>query len=649
MSAVLEDIPQALAATAGPRGLIPVAFEGRTSSERLQDPVASMRRQVRNARAWLPAGCQIVAYYWDVESGGKDLDQRGHSDAWQVAAAAGIPRDGGIADLLAEAKAPVPKFAFVVCEDIERSARDTFSSLKLERALSDQGIPLFATDEPFNIAGINATTILVRRVKQGVAEWYRFQLREKVWAGLREHSLAGWNLGKVPTGYLAEKHPHPNPIKATEGRTKTRLIPNPVFAPVVAQIYQWRVVDHLGKPTIRRRLAEAPHRYPVPPSGAWSLALVDEILSNPKYTGHQVMGRRKTKGGTRQWTPATEWIWTPEPTHAALVNRETWDAAQQMGRRHGNARDPETPTTRPGRRYPLRSRLFCSICHRRMAGTGRTTGQRRLAYYRCPHDPGIPRHTAAYPDHRHVWVREEPLMAAIARFFTERVFGPDRAAMLDATLPATAAAQAARDAARASTLRKKLDRIDVAETALISELEATPEGMPEPAVAAYRQRLRARFTDLYAERTTVQAQLDTLTAPSMGRPVTPRCWMSCPPSATSSPPLRPPSSNGYSPSSTSAPSTTATSTKLTIHATITDTTPQAIHGLLTDPRADHNEYQASDPRPTVHDQVSHLTRPPGSSPRTASVQLRLSEGSGPDGIVTGEGDGNGPPAGGLGG
>ena len=361
MSTAVDDIPQALAATAGPAGLIPVAFEGRTSSERLQDPVASLRRQVRNARAWLPAGCQIVAYYWDVESGGKDLDARGHSDAWQIAADAGIPRDGGIADLLAEAKAPVPKFAFVVCEDIERSARDTFSSLKLERALSDQGIPLFATDEPFNVTGINATTILVRRVKQGVAEWYRFQLREKVWAGLREHSLAGWNLGKVPTGYLPEKHPHPNPIKAAEGRTKTRLIPDPVFAPVVAQIYRWRVIDRLGKPTIWRRLAENPHRYPVPLSGAWSLALVDEILSNPKYTGHQVMGRRKTKGGTRQWTPASEWIWTPEPTHTALVDRETWDAAQQMGRRHGSTRDPGTPTTRPRRRYPLRPAVLLHL------------------------------------------------------------------------------------------------------------------------------------------------------------------------------------------------------------------------------------------------------------------------------------------------
>jgi site-specific DNA recombinase len=270
MTALADGIPQALAATAGPRGVIPVAFLGRTSGQRLQDPVASMRRQVRNAHAWLPAGCQIVAYYWDVESGGIDLDARGHSDAWQIAAAAGIPRDGGIADLRAAAKAPAPDFAFVVCEDIERSARDTYSSLKLERELQDQGIPLFATDEPFSIDGINATTVLVRRVKQDVAEWYRLQLKGKVWDGLREHSLAGWNTGKVPIGYLGEKHPHPNPVKAAEGRTKTRLIEDPAYAPVIAQIYAWRTGEHLGKPTIRARLAADPHTYPPPPSGAWT-------------------------------------------------------------------------------------------------------------------------------------------------------------------------------------------------------------------------------------------------------------------------------------------------------------------------------------------------------------------------------------------
>ena len=256
MTATAADIPQALAATAGPAELVSVAFLGRTSNERLQDPIASMNRQVRKSRAWLPAGCQIVANYWDVESGGNDLEDRGYGDAWQVAAAAGIPRDGGIADLLNEAKSPTTNFAFVVCEDIERSAaRSMYNSLKLERELSDQGIPLFATDEPFSVEGINATTILVRRIKQGVAEWYRLQLQDKVWSGLKEHSLAGWNLGKPPVGCTGERHPHPVPAKAAEGRVKTRLVPDPVYGPIVALIYRWRVYQHVGKPTIRARLA----------------------------------------------------------------------------------------------------------------------------------------------------------------------------------------------------------------------------------------------------------------------------------------------------------------------------------------------------------------------------------------------------------
>jgi hypothetical protein len=42
--------------------------------------------------------------------------------------------------------------------------RDTFNALKLERQLGDAGIPLFATDEPINVEGMNATTILIRSV-----------------------------------------------------------------------------------------------------------------------------------------------------------------------------------------------------------------------------------------------------------------------------------------------------------------------------------------------------------------------------------------------------------------------------------------------------------------------------------------------------
>ena len=54
--------------------------------------------------------------------------------------------------------------------------------------------------------------------------------------------------------------------------------------------------------------------------------------------------------------------------------------------------------------------------------------------------------------------------------------------------------------------------------------------------------------------------------------------------------------------------------QVTIHATLTDATPQAIKDLLTDPRADHNTPLPSQPGPESQDHVSHLTRYTGSSP-----------------------------------
>jgi hypothetical protein len=494
--------------------VVPVAFIGRTSTL-MQDPVASLRRQVRKSQAWLPAGFKIVAWYWDVESGGLDLEQRSQGSNWQAAAGAGIPRDGGMADLLRAARSPEPPFAFVICEDIERSARDNYNSLKLERRLRDEGIAIFATDEPFSIQGVNATTILVRRVKQGVAEWYRLQLKEKVWEGLKEHNYDGWNIGPVPYGYTAERHTHPNPMKAATGRTKTRLAADPARGPVITQIYQWRVRDQLGVPTIRARLNADPAAYPPPdPAKGWTLAGLYTILANPKYTGYQVLGRTHITGPSRRVeVPPDQWIWSREPTHPALVDKTIWDAAQEVSAARGNVQDAEQPKTRPGRRYRYRGRLWCKICKRRMRGVTRTTPHARkpasYTYYQCPHDPGARAHAAAYPEHPNVMISEKALMAATASFFTDYVFGPDRAAMLKAQLPTDAAQETGRRQAQARRLDKQLAKNETAQHALITELE-TPADPGDPAAQALRDRIRTRYRELHTEQKTLEAQRDQL-------------------------------------------------------------------------------------------------------------------------------------------
>ena len=511
--------------TTAPGGPVPVAFTGRTSTLYLQDPVASMRRQARECQEKLPEGFFIAAWYWDIESGGLDIEQRGHADTWQQVDV-GLPRDGGLADLLAEAASPAPRFAAVICEDIERSGRDTFNALKLEKELGAHGIPLFATDEPIPVDGMNATTVLVRRVKQGVAEWFRLQIKEKAWKGLREHSLAGWNIGPAPYGYAAERVTHPVPAKAAQGRTKSRLTLDHDRAPVVEQIFTWRVFDHLGIATITGRLNADHAAYPPPGGIGWTPSSVTAILANPKYTGHMVYGRRRNHNGRARPVPPDQWIWTPETVHPPIVPRAVWDAAQREGARHSTSRDTDDPA-RAQRTYVLRSRLRCRDDNRRMTGITRpssryyTTGpDAEYTYYRCPHNPNNPRHAAACPDHpAHIAVREDALLAAIAQFFDERVFGPDRATLLAATYPADAAATQNRRDAQAARLGKRIRQIDAAEKGHTLEMEALiTAGAAPAAITAMRTRHIERFTELEAERAAINDELAALAAPASNDP-----------------------------------------------------------------------------------------------------------------------------------
>ena len=69
--------PALQATGSAPAEPVPVAFLGRTSTLLLQDPAASLRRQVRSCQEGAPPGSFIAAWFWDIESGDIDLEQRG--------------------------------------------------------------------------------------------------------------------------------------------------------------------------------------------------------------------------------------------------------------------------------------------------------------------------------------------------------------------------------------------------------------------------------------------------------------------------------------------------------------------------------------------------------------------------------------------
>ena len=115
---------------------------------RPRQPVASTYL-VLKIRSALPPNWVIVAHYYDVESGRKDLDLRGRGTGHEQFDIP-IPRDGGIQDLLTAAKSTARPFVAVICESIERVARRTYFGTKIEYELEQAGVTLCAADEPIS-------------------------------------------------------------------------------------------------------------------------------------------------------------------------------------------------------------------------------------------------------------------------------------------------------------------------------------------------------------------------------------------------------------------------------------------------------------------------------------------------------------------
>jgi hypothetical protein len=75
-------------------------------------------------------------------------------------------------------------------------------------------------------------------------------------------------------------------------------------------------------------------------------------------------------------------------------------------------------------------------------------------------------------------------------------FGPDRATLLKAQLPATDADAAERCEAQAAALKSRIRQIDIAQDSKILELEQLPADPADTASAAMRARIRALLDQL---------------------------------------------------------------------------------------------------------------------------------------------------------
>ena len=126
-----------------------------------------------------------------------------------------------------------------------------------------------------------ASTMLVRRMRMAESEYFRYNLKTNMWEGLKQYAISGHNTGPCPYGYAEDRTPHPNPMKASMGATRARLVRHPGQARWIILIFDWRAYEKLSVSGIARRLTELG----APPPGkgqAWSTSTVNGILRNPK-------------------------------------------------------------------------------------------------------------------------------------------------------------------------------------------------------------------------------------------------------------------------------------------------------------------------------------------------------------------------------
>src|SRR4051794_1284816 len=113
-----------------------------------------------------------------------------------------------------------------------------------------------------------------------------------------------------------------------------------------------------------------------------------------------------------------------------LVSRELFDQVEERAQRNNNPAKaigllnyPTRTTRRAGRIYPLRGRVHCGVCGRRMEGSR----QKGSNWYRCRfvtlRGPAAA-DAAGHP--RVLGIKEEVVLEAVFDFLARRIFGPER-------------------------------------------------------------------------------------------------------------------------------------------------------------------------------------------------------------------------------
>jgi site-specific DNA recombinase len=157
-------------------------------------------------------------------------------------------------ELVAEARRPDRRFDAVVMYQTRCLSRDRVSAGLFERELRHLSPPV---QVHYAFGGDCSTSEgqLMVAIGQAIDEFERGRLKRETRRGQRQNTLNGYRSGgRAPYGYKHLTVPHPVEVRARRGDTKSRLVPDPLQAPVLLRIFRMWAEEKLGFGQIRDRL-----------------------------------------------------------------------------------------------------------------------------------------------------------------------------------------------------------------------------------------------------------------------------------------------------------------------------------------------------------------------------------------------------------
>jgi DNA invertase Pin-like site-specific DNA recombinase len=455
------------------------AFYGRVSTEDQQDPTSSKQWQMSRATSLIePHGGKIVTEFFDIG--------QSRSLPWKR-------RPESLA-LLDAMKRKDRGFDAVVVGEPARAFSGNQFSLTFP-VFTHYGVELWVPEVGGKVEPLSDAHELLMGLYGGMSkgERNRIKIRVRSSMGAQAQTEGRFLGGRPPFGYkLGDAGAHPNPGKAADGKRLHQLEVDPSAAPIVKRIFSeylsgkgiYAIAEGLTRDGVPSPSAHDPARNRHRDTRAWGKSAVRAILLNPRYTGRQVWNRQRrdevlldvedVAAGHQtklRWNDSSDWIWSTDLMHEALVSSEDFAAVQAEMAAH--AHRPTNRKARTARRcYVLSGLVLCKLCGRRMHGNPNHGAN----HYRCTFaaEYGL----ANKVDHpKAVYVKESTIVPALDEWLAQ-LFDP---ANIDETIGRLSDIGTDDEAeARAESARRKLADCDDR----LAKYRAALDGGADPVVVA---------------------------------------------------------------------------------------------------------------------------------------------------------------------